>query len=101
MTVKIDHNWFYVPPEHISKTHIVFPKDIAHYAYTVLRKKEQDTIVVTDGQGNIFMTRANEDCAQGKTITGSAGYYRLRGMPSALTALLFLGLSLLRVQILK
>jgi 16S rRNA (uracil1498-N3)-methyltransferase len=52
-----EHNWFYVPPEHISKSSIVFPKKTAHHVLHVLRKKEHETILVTDGQGNLYTAR--------------------------------------------
>ena len=52
-----EHNWFYVPPDHISKSSIVFPKETSHHVLHVLRRKEHETIFVTDGQGNLYTAR--------------------------------------------
>ncbi|MBN2620948.1 16S rRNA (uracil(1498)-N(3))-methyltransferase [candidate division WOR-3 bacterium] len=52
-----EHNWFYVSPDHISKTFIVFPKHTTHHAAHVLRKKADDIVFITDGQGNLYKTR--------------------------------------------
>jgi 16S rRNA (uracil1498-N3)-methyltransferase len=52
-----EHNWFYVPPEHISKSNIVIPKDSAHYIVHVLRKKKDQAITITDGQGRLYKAR--------------------------------------------
>lgn len=52
-----EHNWFYLPPENISKTYIIFPKESGHHAVYVLRKKEDEIIHVTDGQGNLYIAR--------------------------------------------
>lgn len=52
-----EHNRFYIPPEYISKTYVMFPKKTAHYAAHVLRKREDDIVFITDGQGNLYRTR--------------------------------------------
>jgi 16S rRNA (uracil1498-N3)-methyltransferase len=51
------HNFFYIAPQKISKSEIIIDDEEFHHIRNVLRKKPNDFIYLTDGNGFSYQTR--------------------------------------------